>query len=137
MKKFLAGLFLFFAVDGKAQLGPTVPSTFTIVGLDITSGTVIRVNSRPAGFGANIAFYRFINNHATTEIFLGGISLTTAAAASERLAVANHAGGRDRADWPVGKDHARFGQIVPIYAQAADSASATDRPKLSVLWFGY
>lgn len=134
MKKFLfAALVLIFSVEAKAASSSfdVAWSTFTNVAVTVTSGTAVIVNSRPAGFKANVGMYRFINQHPTWDLWLGDVNVSTNSR-GEKLAAA---GGKS--EWMVGKDYASSGRLNPIYAVGADSSGFSHTLKLGVIWFGY
>jgi hypothetical protein len=133
MKKLVlaaAVLFTFGLGKARAQVFDVGYSTFVVVSVDVTTQTAVLVNSRPAGFAANVGFYRFINNASNWNMFIGG-SDVDATSKGEYLPSLS------KADWKVNKDYRRNGALVPIYAVAANSGTVTTLPKLTVIWFGF
>jgi hypothetical protein len=128
---------LFFCGVGKAQAEPAFDvgySSFVVVSVDVTTQTAVLVNSRPAGWTYGVGFYRFINNASAASawhMWLGGSDVDTAGK-GELLAA-----GGSKSEWKVNKDRNRNGALVPIYAVAANSATVTTLPKLTVIWFGF
>jgi hypothetical protein len=137
MKKILLAAALCFFGIGKAHAEPAFDvgySTFVVVSVDVTTQTAVLVNSRPAGFTAGVGFYRLINNASAASawhMWIGGSDVDTSGK-GEYLAA-----GGSKTEWKLNKDRGRNGALVPIYAVAANSATVTTLPKLTVIWFGF
>lgn len=112
-------------------------SSFASVGVRCSTGTVIQINlTRPAGFSANVAGYRFLNQ-ASDASWIGGASVSTATANGDNLDnLGEKLASGSSSVFQVFKDYRRNGSIVPVYCKAADALGANGAV-LSVVWFGY
>lgn len=111
-------------------------STFATLGVAVTSGTSVTGNpTRPTSFTANVGYYRLTNSHPSWDIYVGDINVSTDVFNANVGHVIKAAGGS--VVWPVAKDLARAGKLVPFYLRAADSSAVDRLPRLSITWFGY
>lgn len=140
MKTFLTlAVLMLAAVKARADM-PVYEvgySTFIVVGVELNSAPAgaTLINSRPAGFAANIGRLRLTNPHPLWDIFVGDVNVSTDSFSGNVGHLIKANGGT--VDWPVAKDYKRSGLPVPVYARPADSASVDRLPRLSVTWFGF
>jgi hypothetical protein len=137
MKKILWLAAALFIYGGRAHAEPAFDvgySSFVVVSVDVTTQTAVLINSRPAGWTYGVGYYRLINNASAASawhMWIGGSDVDTSGK-GEYLAA-----GGSKTEWKVNKDRNRNGALVPIYAVAANSATVTTLPKLTVIWFGW
>lgn len=140
MKMILAALLL-IASQAKAA-SPVFDvgySTFVVVGVPLDTAPVgaTLINSRPAGFSANVGFLRLVNPHPTWDIFVGDVNVSTDVYSANVGQIVKANGGTT--DWPIAKDPLRNAAYTPIYARPANTATVETnrRPRLTVIWIGY
>jgi hypothetical protein len=142
MKTLFIGLALLClgAIDAKADGSPSFTagySSYTVVAVRCSTGTTIQVNSRPAGFQANIAGYRAFNPNVA-NVFFGGSTINTATAVGSDLTNFGRRLVTNTAEtFNLGKLYSRLSvPLVPLFCRAEDSAGSGGAV-ISVEWFGY
>lgn len=143
MKKliFLTGL-LWALAPGKARAVDVTydkaHSTFTAVGVNCTTGTVVDLAPANSG-GMIITAIRFQNQDSADSVWLGNLSVSTSTVSGDSTANLGEqlAGGSpgDSVVWPVGYDSKRSA-LIEIGCRAADAAGANG-VMLNRVTFGY